>query len=149
MSKKARSESARVASLIRANKSEYYISDTELDDPTELQSTPELIIKTLGKWKCAFMLICANANTLTVVTYVPPEFQEKIDAGSWLDSSNQETLQDTTQYINTFSSSFRVCRSDNAFKLKDVVRANGFKYLSDRGCLGEADSSDEYNLDDL
>ena len=149
MSKKARSEAARVASLIRANKAEYYIADIELDDSTEIVATVELVNKTLGKWKCAFMLIYANATSLTTAVYVPSEFQHKIDMNDWQDAIESVN---PGQYAIWSDRSVRELKSDDAFKLKDAVRAVGFKYLKDRGCLGEDDSSDDFtlnNLDDL
>ena len=148
MSKKARSESSRVASLIRANKAEFYIADIDLDDPTEIQQVPELVNKTLGRWVCAYMIIAASATKICVCSYVPEKFQDRLNAKDWQLSSNlSATLTQANVGNNTIF--FRECQSDDAFKLKDVVRANGFKYLSDQGCMGEADSSDEYNLEDF
>ena len=147
MSKKARSESSRVASLIKANKAEFYIADVELDDPTEIQLLPGLVNKTLGKWICAYMLIAASDNQLCICTFVPEKFQDKVKANDWQSSLNINgvLIKDAGDHI-LFVKEYQ---TDDAFKLKDVVRANGFKYLSDQGCLGEADSSDEYNLEDF
>ncbi len=146
MSKKARSESSKVASLIRANKAEFYITDADLDDPTEIQQVPELVNKTLSKWVCAYMVITASATRICICTFVPEKFQDRLNAKDWQNFDINGTL---TQHTGDHTLFFREYQTDDAFKLKDIVRANGFKYLSDQGCLGEADSSDEYNLEDF
>ena len=149
MSKKARSEAARVASLIRANKAEYYIADVELDNSPDICATVELANKTLGKLKCAFLLVSANSAVLTTAAYVPENLQDKINAKDWQDAIWKNYVNLKHIGYNSDTESIREFPSDDAFKLKDIVRADGFKYLSDHGCLGDADSSDEYNLDDL
>ena len=149
MSKKSRSEGNRVANLIKANKAEFYIADVDLDDNTnDVTNAVTTIIKTLGKMRAAFMVISAGTKVLTVVAYVPTEIQDRINASDWISQAI------TGLPVGTLSGDNYIRRNvievDTPFKLKDMVRSNGFKYLTDKGCMGEEESSDEFiGLDDL
>lgn len=140
MSKKTRSEGNRVACLIKANKAEFYIADVDLEDDTsDVILAKENVVKTLGKTKCAFLLISAGVTNLTVTVHVPVELQDKINKDEWL-SQSIKNLQSVTENETA------IVKEDTPFKLKDIVRANGFKYLSEKGLMGD-ESSDE--LEDL
>jgi len=149
MSKKLRSEAARVASMIKANKAEYYIADIELDDnSSEVMDSIELICKTLGKLKSSYMIVSAGDKVLTVVCYVQPE--HKLVPEDWMKSSviGLENIEikrsnDRVAYVSYEPTE----GSTTAFKLKDMIRANGFKYLSQNGCMGEQSSSEEEYFD--
>ncbi len=149
MSKKSRSEGNRVASLIKANKAEFYIADVDLDDNTnDVTNAVTTIIKTLGKMRAAFMVVSAGIKVLTVIAYVPTELQDRINASDWLGEAVKGLP------VGTLSGDDHIRISaidvDTPFKLKDMVRSNGFKYLTDKGCMGEEESSDEFiGLDDL
>ena len=153
MSKKARSEGNRVACLIKANKAEFYIADVDLeDDSLDVLACSEAVVKTLGKTKAAFMIISAGITTLTTVVHVPLELEDKIDAQEWLSVSTaglNNTIKGNMAIVVKQELGSETLKEDTAFKLKDVVRANGFKYLSDKGCMGDDESDEFIGLDDL
>lgn len=143
MSKKARSEGARVAGLIKANKAQFYIADVDLeDDSKDVLASLESVIKTLGKTKCDFLLISAGVTNLTVAC-------SGENAREWLLSSVSgiSTDQEPTCHENVSTISINI---DTPFKLKDIVRANGFAYLKQKGFMDVDESSEEFvGFDDL
>lgn len=147
-SKKARKEGNRVAQLIKANKTEFYIADVDLEDETkDVIDSITCTIKTLGKARAAFMLVSAGTKTLTVACYVPDELVDKIDSKEWLSKAlvginNDGITQDETSN-NTFYVSVDI---ELPFKLKDMVRGNGFAYLKKLGLMADAEdeSSEEF-----
>ena len=144
MSKKARSEGSKVAGLIKGNKAEYYIADVDLeDDSNDVKASVEATVKTLGKYKAAFMVISAGIKCLTVVVSVPEGF-DKINSSEWLTNSIKDISGDTV-----FDSNMVIITADTPFKLKDIVRSNGFAYLNKMGCMGEEDSEEFVGFDDI
>lgn len=143
--KKVRSEASRVASLIKSNKAEFYIADVELENPNDdMILTVDSIVKILGKYKAVFMLIATDLNKLYISVYVPPELNHKIDGKVWLDNSIKNI--NSIEYKNETSV---IITSEDSFKLKDIVRSSGFKYLSDNKCM-EYESSEEFiGFDDI
>ena len=149
--KKARSEGNRVACLIKANKAEFYIADVDLGDNVEhVVGSVDSTRKTLGKLKTAFMLISAGVDKLNVVGYVPSELADKIDIRKWVDAAvkNISGSQESFDNDGTYGVSIL---TDTPFKLKDMVRSNGFGYLKKEGLLNdEEESSEEFiGFDDL
>ena len=146
MSKKSRKEGNRVACLIKANKTEFYIADVDLDDNTkDVITCIASVVKTLGKVRAAFMLVSGGTKTLTVACYVPDELTEKIDAKEWLskaligiNNAGVKTSNKSTSYISV--------DIELPFKLKDMVRGNGFAYLKKFGLMEDAEeeSSEEF-----
>jgi len=146
MSKKARSEGNKVASLIKSNKTEYYIADVDLEDDTDdVKIALDLTVKTLGKYKSAFMLISAGVKCLTVVVHVP-DCYDKINSQDWINESVKNITGERIMDKN-----FIVITTDTPFKLKDTVRANGFAYLKKHKCMDNDDESSEefVGFDDL
>ena len=146
MSKKARSEGNRVAGLIKANKAEFYIADVDLgDNSSDVSLAVEVVKKTLGKTKAAFMLISAGIVCATVVSYVPLELEEKLNSEQWINESvkNISGKVDKKGFCS-------IITADTPFKLKDMIRSNGFSYLTKQGCMGDEESSEEFiGFDDL
>ena len=149
MSKKARKEGNRVACLIKANKAEFYIADVDLNDnPDFILAAVECVKKTLGKKRCAFMIISAGVKLLTVITYVPDEFSERISGEKWLKESLLGLPEGKYDEGDNYFRS--VTEANTPFKLKDMVRANGFAYLNKTGCIENESSSEEFiGFDDL
>ncbi len=148
MSKKARKEGNRVACLIKANKAEFYISDVDLgDNPDHVMVAVQNIKRTLGKMRSAFMVISAGIKFLTVVAYVPPELEDRISSKEWLNESllgireGKETIGENYTQI--------VIKTDAPFKLKDMVRGNGFAFLSKHGLMEEESSEEFIGFDDF
>lgn len=144
MSKKSRSEGNKVASLIKANKAEYYIADVDLGDNTDdVKAAVQSAVKTLGKKKAAFIVISAGTKCLSVVVSVPDEFQ--IDFNEWLQSSVKD-IDGDKQFIENSA----VITTNTPFKLIDMVRSSGFSYLRKNGFLDEEESSEEFvGFDDI
>ena len=148
MSKKARKEANRVASLIKSNKAEYYITDTDLgDNSNDVLSAAKNVNKSLGKFKSAFMILSAGKTKLTVVVYVPNELSDKIDLNEWTRKSliglttASQVMED--MYVIT------TIESDRPFKLIDTVRGNGFAHLNRTGCIEEESSEEFVGFDDI
>ena len=147
--KKARSEGNRVACLIKANKAEFYIADVDLEDEMDhVVSCVESARKTLGKLKTAFLLISAGTVRLNVVGYVPPELSDTIDIKEWINAAvrnipGEQTVTDDEYYGVSIE-------ADTPFKLKDMVRSNGFAYLKKEGLMNDEESSEEFvGFDDI
>jgi hypothetical protein len=139
MSKKARSEGSRVAGLIKANKAEYYIADLDLeDDSNDVTVASEVVTKTLGKHKAAFLLISAGIKCITVAIGIPDGF-DKFDGKLWLNESIKNIAGDRVD----LGANAVVITADTPFKLKDMVRSAGFEYLNKVGCMGD-ESSEEF-----
>ena len=149
MSKRSRKEGNKVASLIKANKAEFYIADVDLKDNSEdVLSSVETITKTLGKHKAAFMILSAGTKVITVLTYVPDEIKSKLDHEKWIKKSTIGLPEGTYDNYNNYTRF--VTEAPTPFKLIDMVRANGFAYLNKMGCLGDEESSEEFiGFDDL
>ena len=151
MSKKVRSEANRVACLIKANKAEYYIADMDLEDNTSdvVDSVP-LINKTLGKLKSCYLLISAGVEKLIVVGYVPIELSDNISIEEWVNES-VKNITGNIEKSEVDNGCFWVCiTTDTPFKLKDIVRSNGFAYLKTHELLNEEESSEEFvGFDDI
>ena len=149
MSKKSRKEGNRVACLIKANKTEFYIADVDLDDSSDdVVGAMNSIVKTLGKVRAAFMIISAGIKVITILSYVPDELGEKLDKDLWLKKSIiglPDGITDSgDNYVRT------VVETTTPFKLKDMVRGNGFAYLTKLGLMGDEESSEELpDFDDL
>jgi len=143
MSKKSRKEGNRVACLIKANKTEFYISDVDLgDNSDDVVSAVQNAKRTLGKMKSSFMVISGGVKNLTVVAYVPDEHKDIISSQKWVNESliglpkgEEDEGENYTRII--------VKNINTPFKLIDTVRGNGFAYLNKNGCM-EDESSDEY-----
>ena len=137
MSKKSRSEGNRVAMAIKANKSNYYISDVDLeDDYTDFLSTGKFVRKTLGKLESGFLLISAGTKNLNI--YV----DTKDISEEWLKACLQGiSEQDFQVEDNVGSVSVDI---ECPFKLKDVVRSSAFAFLRKRGLLEEESEEEEY-----
>lgn len=145
--KQARSEGNKVASLIKANKAEFYIADVDLEDDCEaVKLAAETAIKTLGKQKSAFMIISAGVKNITVYVYAPEELENKIDVSTWLNTSIADIQSGNKKHE---SDSMIVIEADTPFKLKDVVRSKGFSYLTENGFI-KVESDEEFiGFDDL
>ena len=147
-SKKARKEGNRVAQLIKANKTEFYIADVDLDDDTkDVIGGVTCTAKTLGKVKAAFMLVSAGTKTLTVACYVPTELNDKIDSKEWLSKALVGIDYDSIVHDDTdTNTSYVSIDIELPFKLKDMVRGNGFAYLKKLGLMADAEeeSSEEF-----
>ena len=88
MSKKARKEGNRVASLIKGNKAQFYVADVNLNDSyDDVVAAMENTKRTLGKMRSAFMLISAGTKMITIVVHVPEELTGRIDANDWITAS--------------------------------------------------------------
>ena len=123
MSKKARSEGARVASLIKGNKAQWYVSDVDLEDDYEaLSECMEAVKKTLGRFESNYLLITAGVKYLIVSAF-------NLD---WLSASISNISGDTMKENNLVR-----IEIDTPFKLKDIVRANAFKFLREKGAVEE------------
>lgn len=152
MSKKSRQEGARVSSLIKAAKgSDFYIADVDLDDDKDgVVLTLESIVKTLGKLKKAFMIISAKDKYLIVGVYIPDELGSKIDSSEWIKAATNGFSGNLIS-DNLVSGNLIVIETENAFKSKDIVRANGFAFLYKNKLLEDEESSEEecLNFDDI
>ena len=147
MSKKSRKEGAKVANLIKANKAEFYIADVDLgDNSKDVVLSIETLNRTLGKFKSAYMLISAGTKVITVVAYVPPVLCDKIDHKEWVEKSVIGIGNDESKGNYDISSDHTsvVIEANTPFKLKDMVRGNGFSYLKKQGCMEEEEDSDEF-----
>ena len=144
MSKKARSEGNKVAMNIKANKTEYYISDVNLEDnENDVVAAAVSVRKTLGKMKSGFMLISAGVEKLIVVIDVPDS--PKLSASEWLSHSlNNFTF--TTLNNNTNIYAKAVLELETPFKNKDIVRSSAFTFLRQKGLL-EEEESDEFEYE--
>jgi len=138
--KQARSEGNKVACLIKANKAEFYIADVDLEDEYEaVKLASESVVKTLGKYKAAFMIISAGIKNIIVHTYVPAELEDKINGKDWLNRSVSDILGKKVYE----SDDMIVIEADTPFKLKDIVRSSGFLFLRENGCI-KAESDEEF-----
>ena len=138
MSKKSRSEGNRVAMAIKANKSEYYISDVDLEDNyNDILSAGKSVRKTLGKIDANFLLISAGTKNLNI--YV----DAKDISEEWLKASISDIVLDkeVKKEDNIFSVSIEI---ETPFKLKDVVRGSAFAFLRKKGLLEEESEEEEY-----
>ena len=147
--KKARSEGNRVACLIKANKAEFYIADVDLDDNVEYMKTVvDSIKKTLGKLKSAFIIISAGTEKIITMSYVPPELSEKINIEAWVNEA-VKNIQGDHKLIDGDYFGVSI-EADTPFKLKDMVRSDGFCYLKKEGLMDDEESSEEFiGFDDL
>ena len=148
MSKKARKEGNKVASLIKANKAEFYITDVDLEDNEEnVKICIQNAVRTLGKFKSCFMVISAGLKRLIVCVYIPNEFTDKINGAEWIDKSTVGLDGCLTIELNSYLFMSDV---DFPFKMIDQVRANGFRYLKLNGIMEDEESSEEFiGFDDL
>lgn len=147
MSKKARKEGNKVASLIKANKAEFYIADVDLGDNfKDVIAALNCSVRTLGKMRSAFMIISAGVKYLTVVCYVPNEFKDRISSKEWLEKSIVGLEGEMNEEENYTSVMIEV---ETPFKLKDMVRGNGFAFLNKTGCLEEESSEEFIGFDDF
>ncbi len=145
MSKKSRKEGTKVANLIKANKAEFYIADVDLgDNSKDVVLSTETVNRTLGKFKSAYMLISAGTKVITVIVYVPSELSDKINHKEWVEKSVVGLPEGNYDITDNYTSV--VIEADTPFKLKDMVRGNGFSYLKKQGCMEEEDedSSEEF-----
>ena len=141
MSKKSRSEGNRVASAIKANKTPFYIADVDLEDNfDDVMSSSVAVRKTLGKCQSGYMLISAGTEKLIVVVDLLDS--SILSASDWLSYSLQGICEsyDTSGNNNLFAKA--VIDIDTPFKLKDMVRSNGFACLRSRS-LREEESEEE------
>ena len=141
MSKKSRSEGNRVAMAIKANKTDFYISDVDLEDNgDDVSSAAQSIRKTLGKLTSAFLIISAGVDKLIVVADVPEV--HNVSAKDFLLASligiTSELSEDST---DTYSKA--VVEVEMPFKLKDTVRGLGFAYLRKIGKIEEESEEEE------
>lgn len=147
MSKKARKEGVRVANLIKAAGTEYYISDIDLGGNLSLISVAgQALLNTLGKRKVAFMLISAGENGLAVCSHVPPKF-ENLDASSWNSEATKYVQVETKEKDENFSIYWATV--DNPFKSVDGIRAQGFSYLKSLDMIEEESSEEFIGFDDF
>ena len=138
MSKKSRSEGNRVAMAIKANKSDYYISDVDLEDNYEdMLSAGKNVRKTLGKVETAFMLISAGVKNLNI--YVDTKNISK----DWLEACLKDFTEKRDILVEEDVASISI-EIDCPFKLKDVVRASAFAYLRKNNLLEEESEEEEY-----
>lgn len=138
MSKKSRSEGNRVAMAIKANKSEYYISDVDLEDNyTDILSAGRNVRKTLGKNPASFLIISAGIKNLNI--YVDAKDISK----DWLIASISNISSDKEVNTEENISSVSI-ETECPFKLKDVIRASAFAFLRKEGLLEEESEEDEY-----
>ena len=141
MSKKSRSEGNRVAMAIKANKSDYYISDVDLEDNYgDILSAGISVRKTLGKNQSAFLLISAGTKNLNI--YVDTKDKD-ISSEDWLNSSISSISSEKQIEVNGDISSVSI-EIEYPFKLKDVVRGSAFAFLRKNGLLEEESEEDEY-----
>lgn len=149
MSKKARKEGNRVACLIKANKAEFYIADVDLNDNADhVLVAVENAKRTLGKVRAAFMVISAGVKILTVVAYVPDELADRISSDDWVNKSLLGLPEGKKDGDKNYTRV--VVEVSTPFKLKDVVRGNGFAFLTKHGCMGDEESSEEFiGFDDM
>lgn len=148
MSKQYRKEGDKVARLIKTNKAEFYIADVDLEDNSDdVILTVDVINRTLGKTKAAYMIISAGIKIATVLAYVPPELKEKLDHTDWVRQAIQGLLitKETSEECYTCV----IVEADTPFKLKDIIRSNGFVYLSKSGCMEKEESEEEFGFDDI
>ena len=147
MSKKSRKEGNRVACLIKANKTEFYIADVDLDDNTkDVLAAVTSVTKTLGKMRAAFMLVSAGTKTLTVACYVPDELVSKLESQEWLCKALIGITNNTNNIVQIESTYYISIDIELPFKLKDMVRGNGFAYLKKLDLMADAEeeSSEEF-----
>lgn len=152
-SKKARSEGARVAALVRSSGSPYFVADVELEDSDEFVFTAaEACRKTLGKKVTgSYMIISAGVTQLTVVVNMHESKEGQFSAKDWVKSSiiniTEEMDTDAVNEAMTSDSTDMVAKAivkaDTPFKLKDLVRANSFKALREAGEIEEEESEEE------
>ena len=138
MSKKSRSEGNRVAMAIKANKSEYYISDVDLEDNyNDFLSAGKSVRKILGKVDANFLLISAGTKNLNIYVDAKDISEDWLKAS--ISSINTET--ELTVEDNVASVSVEI---ECPFKLKDVVRASAFAFLRKENLLEEESEEEEY-----
>jgi len=138
MSKKSRSEANRVAMAIKANKSEYYISDVDLEDNyNDVLAAGKSVRKILGKVDANFLLISAGTKNLNICV------DAKDISEDWLKASisNINTDKELTVEDGVASISIEI---ECPFKLKDVVRASAFAFLRKQNLLEEESEEEEY-----
>lgn len=148
MSKQYRKEGDRVARLIKTNKAEFYIADVDLEDNSDdVILTVDVINRTLGKTRAGFMIISAGVKYATVLAYVPPELKEKLNHNEWVKHSvnGLGNIKETNEECYTCV----IIEEDTPFKLKDIIRSNGFVYLSKHGCMEKEESEEEFGFDDI
>ena len=146
MSKKARSEGNRVATAIKANKANYYISDVNLEDnENDVIASATAIRRTLGKLEAGFMIISAGVSKLIVVVDLPDS--PKLSAKDWLFASLSDISPNSMSNENTTIYAKSVIEIDTPFKYKDIVRSSGFAYLRKVGLLEEEESEEEFFFD--
>ena len=149
MSKKARSEGARVAALVRSCGSPYFVADVELDDnEIDVFTAADSCRKTLGKKvQVSYMVISAGVEQLIIVANIHDSKEGLYSAKDWITASvtgitggEHELLEDSTDMVAKV-----VVKADTPFKLKDLVRSNAFEALRKAGQIEEQDESeDEY-----
>ena len=149
MSKQSRKEGNKVACLIKANKAEFYITDVDLkDNSDDVLNSIKTITRTLGKLKSAFMIISGGTKVVTIVAYVPSELSDKIDHNEWVRKSIVGLPEGKFDTGDNYTRA--VIEADTPFKLKDMVRGNGFAFLTKKGCMGDEESSEEFiGFDDM
>lgn len=161
-SKKARSEGARVAGLVRSSGSPYFVADVELEDnDAGVFAAAEACRKTLGKKVTgSYMVISAGVNQLTVAANMHESKKGVFSAKEWVTSAildiNEEMGMNEVEEALLSESDDMVAKAtvkaDTPFKLKDLVRANAFKALREAGEIEEEDEESEeecYMFDDF
>ena len=83
------------------------------------------------------------------MVYVPEELKDRLDGSNWLTNSTLGVgISVGISVIDGFFVSTN--EAEIPFKLTDIVRSNGFKYLKDHGLMEEEESSEELpDFDDL
>ena len=150
MNKKAGSEGNRVATLIKSNKSKWYIADVDLEDSAEAVSLcAESVKKTLGKFISGFMLISAGVKNLVVSVSVHQDLVGELDALEFLLTSLKEVNATGFETLNgegdtKYVSCKVVLELDTPFKLKDVVRSSAFAFLRAKSLLQEESDDEDF-----
>jgi hypothetical protein len=139
--KEARAEGDKVARLIKTNGSQYYIADVNLNLLDDMLSAVGVINQKLGDAKVGYMIISVSAGdkNLFVVTYVNPELKEHLQGDLWLQASVKDFK---CEFGSSDDMYWATVETDSPFKMKDVVRGNGFAYLTKNGCMDEESSDD-------
>lgn len=145
MSKKARSEGARIAALVRSSGSKYFVADADLeDDENDVFVAADECRKTLGKKSTSsFMIISAGVKQLVVVTNLHETTQEEYSATVWLNSSLCGITTNTCLEDSNAQCAKAVVVADTPFKLKDIVRSNAFKALREANQMEPVEEEEE------
>jgi hypothetical protein len=160
MSKKARSEGARVAALVRSSGSPYFVADVDLEDnEADVFASADACRKTLGKKVTgSYMIISAGTKQLTAVANMHESKDGVFSAKDWVVSSildiipemDMNTVEEALMSDSTDLVAKATVKADTPFKLKDLVRAQAFAKLREAGQIEEEEEEEElYGLDDF